>query len=183
MVPLYLVRHGQDIDNAAGVLNGHRDEPLTTKGRREARDCARRLKSARIDIVVSSPLKRALETAQIVAGAWSYSETIVIDAQLIERDFGTLTGTLEADIEKNSRDVRCVGGTTYFLSGPGIEGFPSVFGRAQRFLDRVNEEWSGQTVLVVTHGDTGKMIRAARLGMRWEKGLEFSLPNAAAIRL
>lgn len=183
MVSLYLVRHGQDSDNAAGVLSGHRNEPLTPRGRKQAQRCAEKLLDAQVDVIVSSPLRRALETAEVIAAALDYPEQIVVESLLIERDFGVLTGTAKAAIDKNCRDIQRSFGTTHFLSGPGVEDYPSAYSRAQRFLRRIIEQWSGQTVLVVTHGDIGKMIRAVWLGISWREGLEFLFPNGALIKL
>ena len=61
---LFIVRHGQDEDNANLTLNGRRDKPLTELGRQQAKTVATKLKNHQIDVIYSSPLKRAFETAQ-----------------------------------------------------------------------------------------------------------------------
>lgn len=63
---IYLVRHGQNEDNANGVLNGHRDLPLTDLGRTQAMESARLILNLdlRFDVVYSSPLSRALEPSR-----------------------------------------------------------------------------------------------------------------------
>ena len=68
MLKIYLARHGQNLDNVNGILNGHRDEPLTLLGEEQARTTATYIKEAGLtfDAVYSSPLKRALRTAEII---------------------------------------------------------------------------------------------------------------------
>lgn len=66
MLKIYLVRHGQNKDNAEGILNGHRDEPLTEIGVAQAYEIADKVKSTGIvfDRVYASPLQRAYKTAE-----------------------------------------------------------------------------------------------------------------------
>ncbi len=69
MLKIYLARHGQNADNVKGILNGHRDEPLTEKGLAQAYEIAHKTKSAGISFnaVYSSPLSRAFDTAKIMS--------------------------------------------------------------------------------------------------------------------
>ena len=101
MTTIYIARHGQNEDNVRGILNGHRDLPLTDLGRQQARQLARHIKDRELvfDAVHASPLDRAFETAAIVATALGLAEPIVHD-DLIERDFGIMTGKPAADIEE-----------------------------------------------------------------------------------
>ena len=89
MTVIYIARHGQDEDNVRGILNGHRNLPLTDLGRQQAQQLARRIRDRELvfDMVYASPLDRALETAAIVATELGLAEPIVHD-DLIERDFG-----------------------------------------------------------------------------------------------
>ena len=84
-----------------GILNGHRDLPLTDLGRQQARQLARHIKDRELvfDAVYASPLDRAFETAAIVAAALGLAEPTVHN-DLIERDFGVMTGKPVADIEE-----------------------------------------------------------------------------------
>jgi broad specificity phosphatase PhoE len=66
-VNFYLMRHGQSEGNARGVMQGLRDFPLTEKGRTQAAETAEFFRDRNIDAIVSSPLKRAAETARIVS--------------------------------------------------------------------------------------------------------------------
>ena len=63
---IYVVRHGQDEDNAEGLLNGHRDRALTEQGRAQAALIAKRIKTLNPDVVIASPLQRARITGETI---------------------------------------------------------------------------------------------------------------------
>ena len=81
---LYIVRHGRTKVNAAGKLLGRSDPELDEIGRKQASDLANRL--GEIDLVISSPLKRTMETASYI------SSTVETDPRWLELDYGTLEG-------------------------------------------------------------------------------------------
>ena len=174
MTKIYLARHGQDQDNANGILNGHRDEPLTDLGRGQASILAKNIKEhdLHIDKIFSSPLKRAYETAGIVAGALGLNQPIKLES-LIERDFGTMAGKPTADIEKLcAPDIIPTDTVTYFLSPPGAETFPQLLDRAAKVLEYIKSNCQDETVLLVTHGDVGKMLYAAYYHLEWQDVLK-----------
>lgn len=118
MTNIYIVRHGQNEDNANGILNGHRDLPLTQLGIDQAKELAQSIKEADIHInkAYSSPLQRAYITGKII------TDNLGIDAPekmdiLIERDFGIMTGKLIKDIERLcSPDIIKTDIITYFVT-------------------------------------------------------------------
>lgn len=174
MGKIYLVRHGQSEDNAAGVLGGRRDSSLTGLGREQAQRVAEELAAVGIDLIYASPLKRSLETARIIADRLGV-EDLEIDDRLMERDFGILSGKPYADTKKYAADIVRVGAVEYFLHAEGAEEFPDLLSRAQEVLEEVKEKHAGEDVLLVTHSDLGKMIRAAYYGWTWEEGLRDSV--------
>jgi broad specificity phosphatase PhoE len=178
MLKIYLARHGQNKDNAEGILNGRRDEPLTEKGFEQARDVAGKIKDKgiRFDHVYSSPLKRAYQTAEIICDALEAAEAEILP-DLIERNFGTMTGQLQSRIkELCSPDIVETDTTTYFLNPEGAETFPQLIQRAKRLLIKLRGMHSDENILLVTHGDIGKMIYAAYYDLNWMdmlKGFHF----------
>jgi len=168
---VYIVRHGQDEDNAADILNGRRDRPLTQLGRKQAAMVADIVTSYDISTIYSSPLKRAYETAQIIA-LKSIIEPVIIVPDLIERDFGNMTGKPVADILKYSSNYIRSDKVIHFLDAEGAESMADVLKRAHRVLDGINKSQINGNFLLVTHGDIGKMLRAAFYGWSWRKGLE-----------
>lgn len=69
---LYLTRHGETEWNVQNKVCGITDVELTDKGRSQAKELGEKLRDHKIDLIVSSPLKRALETARIAEGAGAY---------------------------------------------------------------------------------------------------------------
>lgn len=173
MTTIYLVRHGQNEDNANGILNGHRDMPLTELGREQARKLAAsiRTQGLQFDVVYASPLSRALETARILADGAGLPDPQIYD-DLIERDFGDMTGRPASNIKKLcAPDIIETDTVTYFLCPDGAETFPELLARAHRLCDDMTRQHPDQTMLLVCHGDIGKMIYAAATNTPWRKVL------------
>lgn len=186
-VTIYLTRHGQDEDNATGLLNGHRDRPLTELGLKQAHDLAQIIHNKKIDFdaIYTSPLKRALVTAQTVAADLGESPPIILDT-LIERDFGVMSGEPISEIESRfSPDIiRADNGTVYFLRAPMAETWPDLKTRARRVLDWIIAKHNQGSVLLVSHGDIGKMLFAAYFNLHWKDALtHFSFGNTEVIKL
>ncbi len=167
---IYVIRHGQDTDNAAGILNGHRDTELTELGREQAGIVAQKLSGHNISKIYSSPLKRANETAIIIASDLGISD-ITIEPDLIERDFGIMTGKKVVDIPKYSKNNIVGDKVLYFVDPEGAELLPTVLKRARRVLKEIQKARGDNDALIVTHGDTAKMIRAAYHGWTWKEGI------------
>jgi len=148
MLKIYLARHGQDQDNANGILNGQRDEPLTDIGINQAKQLAQKISDAnfKFDIIYSSPLQRAFKTAQIISDTQNLSEPIKL-ASLIERDFGIMTGQHTSDIEKLcAPDILKTNTITYFFSPKNAETFPQLVVRAEKFLNFIMEKHSDGSI-------------------------------------
>lgn len=171
MPKIYLARHGQDEDNAEGILNGRRDCPLTTLGLEQSKRLAEKIKASeiQIDVIYTSPLKRAIQTAEILSQSLKAPKPIILEA-LIERDFGMMTGKRISEIESLCRsDILKTDHTVYFLSPKGAETFPELLERSKRLLDQLTFSLPHDSILLVTHGDMGKMIYAAFYDLSWEK--------------
>jgi len=186
MLNIYIARHGQDIDNSNGILNGHRDEPLTEIGIRQAHEIANMIKSAGLSFneIFSSPLKRAYDTAKIISSTIIGPEPIIAE-ELIERDFGVMTGVNISKIGQIcAPDIIKTGSITYFLSPEGAETFPDTLVRAEQLLTKIKNSYQAGNILLVTHGDIGKMIYAKYYNLPWQDALTlFHLGNSELILL
>lgn len=186
MTKIYLARHGQDKDNEMGILNGHRDMPLTEIGLVQANQVAQKIKESKIhfDKIYSSSLQRAYQTAKTISDYLQVDSPEKIDL-LIERDFGVMTGKPIKDIkELCSPDILQADIVTYFLSPEGAETFPQLVVRAKKLLEFIKAKHTGQSILMVTHSDFGKMIYAAYYNLDWQQVLTmFNFGNAELLLL
>lgn len=180
------MRHGQNLDNLNGILNGHRDEPLTEKGLAQAREIAEKIKDEQLafNAVYSSPLSRAFDTAKIVH---EIVNTPIPQKEelLIERDFGVMTGKKISEIETLcSPDIIKTENTTYFLNPNRAETFPDLMKRAGLLLEKINNNHTSGNVLLVCHGDIGKMVYAKYYNLDWESVLvQFHFGNCDLLLL
>jgi len=128
------------------------DQSLNDEGRRQAEDTAKNLDKD-FQILFSSPLRRAFETAEIIAKELGLS--IVVAHELSERDSGNLSGLLWEEIKENTVgavDWNVVKKGEFDFSPHNGESMENVRDRLSRFLDRVKREHLDQKVLIVTHG-------------------------------
>ena len=186
MLELYVARHGQNVDNQNGILNGHRDEPLTPLGEAQARTVAGEIRAAQLhfDQVYASPLLRAFKTAEIIARESGQPEPIKEDL-LIERDFGVMTGEPISRIEELcAPDIIKTDTITYFLNPEGGETFLAVLDRAAKLLVSLKAKHTDGKILLVTHGDFGKMLYAHFYKLPWKQVLtDFHFGNSEILYL
>lgn len=160
MTRLLLARHGQSTWNALGRWQGQADPPLSDLGRLQAFHASAAIGS--VDLIVSSDLERAHNTALII------SETIgvgpvIIDADLRERSAGEWSGLTRAEIE-----VAWPGYLSEGKRAPGWEADHLVLERLRAALARIEENYAGAEILVVTHGGVIYALEAD-MGQPWER--------------
>jgi len=137
-----LVRHGQTDWNAQRRLQGSTDIPLNDVGRGQARDAVAVLSGCEWDAIVSSPLSRAAETADLIAAGLGRRVNRRVP-ELAERSFGPAEG-LQAGPELDA--LRIPGGFR------GAEDEDEAARRGLAALEALAEEFHGRRVLVVAHG-------------------------------
>ncbi|MBP2372234.1 histidine phosphatase family protein [Paeniglutamicibacter psychrophenolicus] len=138
---LGFIRHGQTNWNAEGRLQGSSDIPLNDVGRQQARDAVAVLGAGTWDAIVSSPLSRARETAEIIAAGLGIELGRSYD-ELIERDYGQAEGMTDEEWEKLWPEK----------SGGGIEALDSVVARGKAAIEKIAADFPGRNVAVVCHG-------------------------------
>jgi broad specificity phosphatase PhoE len=142
-----LVRHGRTELNAAGKLRGRLDPALDDVGRKEVAELARTLALIRPLFVISSPLRRARETALAIAGATGV--TPVVDLRLADRDYGRWTGRSQAAVEAEWGSVD---------EAPGVEPAVDVATRAYAVLDEQRELLTTGNVALVAHDAVNRFL-------------------------
>jgi len=148
---LLLVRHGESTWNAAGRWQGWADPPLTELGRIQAEAAA--AAAAPVDAVVSSDLRRALVTAEVMAALLElHVDGVQVEPGLRERDVGDLTGLTRAEIEERWPGVLSDTAASIARDRRFGETVPELSERVLAALRRLAVEHAGRRVLVITHG-------------------------------
>jgi phosphoserine phosphatase len=157
-----LARHGQSDWNATRRWQGHADRPLTQKGRAQATALAERLAHIELEAVYSSDLRRASDTARVVAEAQGLELAQL--PELREVDVGAWSGLTREEAEERFPE-----GFARWREGfPGWDDGENYDDMAQRVIGAVVEialAHEGGRVLVVSHGGPIRAIHAAALGL------------------
>jgi broad specificity phosphatase PhoE len=147
---LLLIRHAESSWNAAGRWQGHGDPPLSDRGRAQANALARELSQEAIDVLVSSDLRRAAETAAILGQARGLQPKW--NPRLRELDIGDWEGLTRDQIERTAGDVlrRFDAGDLDVRPGGG-ENLREIEQRAFSALTELVDANPGRRLAVVTH--------------------------------
>jgi broad specificity phosphatase PhoE len=181
-----LVRHGETTWNERGWVQGHRDAPsLTPRGRAQARRTGQLLSTENVGTVYSSDLLRARYTAEIIAEAIAehLPGPVVTDRRLRERSFGTLEGTLSADLPPEAIGIVDGWVTDVDTSPAGGESLADVGFRCAHFLRWLQGQHHHRDVLVVAHGGTVRLLRAAVAGTEFAGTRWGAVENGSVQRL
>jgi broad specificity phosphatase PhoE len=157
MANIHLIRHAQSVANANQTISGaHDNSPLSELGRLQAKLAGKNAVEFKFDLIVSSPLLRARETAGIIAEALEYPpENILVIDSLHERDLGELDGKNYTKLPLYDSNHDDIEGHT-----PGLETLDAFFERANQALATI-EQRPEQHILVVCHNGIGRMIKVA----------------------
>ena len=144
-----LLRHGQTALSAQRRFAGRGDVPLTDLGLQQAAAAAAALAQRGIDLVLTSPLLRAQQTARAVADAAGVQ--IEVDEALVETDFGSWEGMTFGEVMARWPDEMAAWLADPDVAPPGGESFAAVGLRVNAALDRILAAHQGQIVVVVSH--------------------------------
>lgn len=174
MKRLYLLRHGQTEFNVKKLVQGRCDSPLTDLGRHQAQTAAAWLKAHGVvpDKVVSSPLGRAMDTAQLVATELLGADTAAEPCEgIIERCYGTFEegphDALSTDVWDPGEDLVPFGG----------EGSRALQARMVETLTNLISAKDTKTLLAVSHGSASRQFIKAAAPADFK--LPTKLPNCA----
>ncbi len=148
MTTILLARHGETEWNRSGRYQGWADPPLNDTGRAQARSLAEQLRATPFDAVYSSDLRRARETAEIVAAP--HGVPVATDPGLREVNVGEWSGLTRAEVERRFPDGERPGGETREQHGA----------RVLAAVERIARVHPGGRLLLVTHGGTMRAVRA-----------------------
>lgn len=146
MTKIALVRHGETEYNRQRLIQGQIDIPLNEVGKNQAKLTAKNF--TKVDVIISSPLSRAKETAKIIAQEINHQQEIIINDYFIERDFGLADGK---DISKWFDKIHA-------QSIKNLELSSDLKKRTMIGLKNVVKEYQNKNIMIVSHSHTIKAI-------------------------
>jgi broad specificity phosphatase PhoE len=164
-VQLIIIRHGKTTYNLEGKRQGLSDTPLCEIGIQEAQELKNRVPQ-NADIVMSSPLIRAKQTAEIIYPNYQ----MIIEPLLTTYDFGELDGTLfESPIENFiSNKVERYNNIPFIIPNHG-ETFQQFTTRCQEFVDKIKSDYSiYSSIAAVTHSTNLEVLKALFENKSWD---------------
>ena len=166
-VAVVLVRHGETEWSSSGRHTSYTDVPLTERGREQARSLATRLAGIDCTLVLSSPRRRARETAELAG----LGHRVDVTDDLAEWDYGEYEGRTTAEIRAEVPDW-----TIFTHGAPGGETAEQVAVRADRVLARA--EADGGVVAMFSHGHFLRVLGARWIGLPASGGALLGLDTA-----
>jgi probable phosphoglycerate mutase len=185
MTAIILIRHGETAWNAVRRLQGHTDIALNAAGEQQAEALARALAGEALDLIVSSDLSRARQTAQAVAR--HHAVPLLSDPALRERGYGVFEGLLYTEIaerypiefaEWQARDV-----DSRMPHGERVaESFREFNTRCLAAIADWAGRYPGQTIAMVAHGGVLECAYRAACGIKLDGPRDFQVKNAGINR-
>ncbi len=150
MTEICLVRHGQTDWNFQEIIQGREDIPLNEVGKKQAAQSALFLQNEKWDVIISSPLVRARETAQVIADAVGLG-VIHLDERFMERNFGEASGKPVSEFRKKIAAGKV----------EGMETDEELVERCFSALQDVAKKHEGKRIIIVAHSHAIKAILTA----------------------
>ena len=145
MTTLYLVRHGETVDNVNMIMQGQTPGQLTENGICQAQEVRDRMASENFAAIIASDLRRSVDTARIIAEP--HHLEVVQTPLLRERDWGGFTGRYIPELKGE-------------VWPDDIETLENLLSRAGEFIAYVKKTYPGKKVLAVGHGIINKAVQA-----------------------
>lgn len=147
---LYVVRHGQTNENNHTIMQGNMDTELNEKGVEQAKSLIDKISSLNIDLIVSSPLKRAYHTASIISNG---NIEIICDDRLKSRNHGEFQGMKRLDI--NLDEYWNIKINKQYEKA---ESVMDLYNRIDSLLKDIKDKYQDKTVLIVTHSGICRIL-------------------------
>lgn len=171
MKRLYFIRHGLSTANKKTIVSGRTNHRLATEGKEQAKIAGQKAKNLKIDLIVSSPQSRALQTAKIFAKEINYPvKKIRANSLFVERDFGDFEGRRGW---LKPEDLEAI----YNQGINGSESDIDLLKRAEEAFEWL-ESLPADNILVVSHGSFGRTLRKVLVT---ESDFHERIPNAEIV--
>jgi broad specificity phosphatase PhoE len=176
---LFLIRHGETVHNVAGIAQGWNDSALSDNGTRQAERVAMRIAALKPTELYSSPLGRALSTAQLIADKAALDVTALDD--LREMSYGQWEGKSFLDVRRDYEHdyQRWIGDADHPC--PDGESHNDVLRRMRRAFEEIESRGNGRgrRVVIVTHGTAIRIGATALLNIPVSAARQFAVDNAS----
>ena len=146
---LYVLRHGETNENITGIMQGNMETVLNEVGRKQAESVRQKINDANIDLVISSPKKRAVETAEIAAP----NIPIILDDRVPSRNHGEFEG-----MQRNQVNLQDYWNIKLNKQFEKAESMGEIFNRVSSLLNDISINYSNKTVLLVTHSGIARVL-------------------------
>ncbi len=170
---IYVARHGQTEWNALNKVCGRTDLPLTQEGIEQAKKLSAAVSRLHIDLIVASPMERALQTARTVAE--KNGIPYIVDDRLIEQDYGIYEGVdrLDEGFLSNKRQ--------FAYRYPKGESMMQVAHRTYGLLDDLRKTHANENILLVCHGGVARVIRTYFIDMTNDEFSSYNTENCSCV--
>ena len=146
---LYVLRHGETNENITGIMQGNMETVLNEVGKSQAISVRDKVKDAGIDLVISSPKKRTIETVKLAAP----NIPLILDDRLLSRNHGEFEGMRRDEV--NLQDYWNIKLNKQFEKA---ESMGEIFNRVSSLLNDISINYSDKTVLLVTHSGITRVL-------------------------
>ena len=146
---VFVLRHGETNENITGMMQGDMDTLLNEKGCEQALAVRNKVLESNIDLVISSPRKRAIKTAELAAP----NIPLIIDDRLRSRNHGEFEGKRRDEI--NISDYWNIKKNIQYIKAESVK---DLFDRVESLLKDIKEKYSDKNVLLVTHSGITRVL-------------------------
>lgn len=147
---LYVVRHGETIENSNDCLCGRINSSLTEKGKEQAKQVKKYFENKSIDLIVSSPLERCKQTAQIIS---DNRIPIIYSDSLLGRDHGEFTG-----IHKSLINFDEYWNYNKNIQYKSAESVRDLYDRVAKLVDDLKTKYNDKNIIIVTHSGVLRVL-------------------------
>lgn len=174
---IYVLRHGQTDYNVKNIYQGQSDIPLNEVGIEQAKETASKFNNIKVDVILTSPLVRAKQTAEYVSKATNVP--IVIEKGLIERSFGDMEG----HPNREDCNIQMLSDYDRNYNIYNVEPIQDLFKRVYFCMDLIIERFKDKTIVLVTHGCVTQAIECYFKGIPKDRDiLSLALKNCEVRR-
>lgn len=178
MTKIYLIRHGQSEWNYLGKVQGQKNTKLTMLGKMQAESMGNRLINENIDIIYSSDLERAFNTAEIISE--KIKKPIIKSKSIREINFGIWEGLTKKDLLENYRKEYNIWlKTPEKLKIEGAESLESLKNRSIKWLDNIIKENPEKNIAIISHSATLKVLLLGILNIPLTNFKNISISNVS----